>query len=146
MSQTPTETLPKNPMRSTWYDKPYSELDYAQKLIKHLGVLPDETRIKGAPVAKKNEKVPYVSCDKKLSYPIVADILSLSPVPSLEPASLHFPKSHSTSGSSSYLHGAISRMDYSPFDCSAFLLLVCQSVRFEFHRQIQRISLQIWIL
>lgn len=60
-TQTDEASLPKNPMRSTWYNKPEEELDFAQRLIRRLGVLPDEDKINQAPVAKKGDKVPYVS-------------------------------------------------------------------------------------
>lgn len=51
----------KNPMRSTWYTKPAGELDWAQKFIRRLGVLPDEEKLKAAPVAKKGGESRRVS-------------------------------------------------------------------------------------
>lgn len=46
-------------MKSTWYDKPTEELNWAQKFLRSLEILPDEQKV--APPAKKGEKVPVVS-------------------------------------------------------------------------------------
>lgn len=48
-----------NSMKSTWYDKPTEELNWAQKFLRSLEILPDEQKV--APPAKKGEKVPVVS-------------------------------------------------------------------------------------
>jgi len=49
----------RNSMRSTWYDKPMEELNWAQRFLRSLEILPDEAKV--APPAKKGDKVPVVS-------------------------------------------------------------------------------------